>query len=163
MQAIPVVSETIIVSVSYADTWCKLFDNEAVGWLVDETGTESPEPVVLGTLPPAGEESGGPPQWGRFVDPYIVIPDHSRMAFGEFLTWLATSYSLKIASGMLYPALANYFTQWASQNPDLVQTDPVVAEAPPPEEPPPEPEPTPDEPAVEAHRGHANHQGRRRR
>ena len=146
----------VIVSVSYsgdAVTWAKLFDNQALGWLVDESGGTAPVPLMIGTLPPAAESDIASPQWGEFVDPYIAIPDQARMEFSEFLTWLATNNgaSRKLGSGLLSPALANHYQQWAALNPDLAfEGDPPAADEP----------PADVEPAVEHHA--PEHNGRRR-
>jgi hypothetical protein len=122
-QAIPTAgaSPVVIVSINYGDGWAQLFDNHALGWLVDEAAAVAPVPVVIGSMPPAAGDAASP-QWGQFIAPYLLVPDVSRKNFYDFLTWLATgdgsSEPRKIGSGLtLDTALINGYQQWASANP----------------------------------------------
>jgi hypothetical protein len=157
--AIPAVGDVIILSIEYAPdglSWARLWDNHALGWLIDETvvappvtrakppdpvvtGKFAPFPLILGSMAvPAPDTSPViSPQWGKFVHPpaAVFIPDLLRLSFSDFLTWLATNNGVRRPLGQmvgLSNTLLNGFNQWSASNPTLsFQGDPPPSGPPP--------------------------------
>jgi hypothetical protein len=153
--AIPAYGDLIIVSIEYAPNgldWCRIFDNHALGWLVDETtpippskstrkpsepppettGAHVPFPIILGSMPvPAPDTSPIlSPQWAKFKDPAILVPDMLRAALPDFLTWLACNNGAQrpiISQIALHSALFNGYNDWAAANPSLTMAAAVPA------------------------------------
>jgi hypothetical protein len=68
-----VIGEVVIVSIEHPAegvSWAKLFDNYAIGWLVDEAGEAQPAPLLIGTRPLPATPSD------------IASPSHSRQRTG---------------------------------------------------------------------------------
>jgi hypothetical protein len=146
--AIPAVGEIIVLSMEYAAdgvSWVRLWDNHALGWLVDETlvepppadtrkqpvvtGQHAPFPLILGSLavPPPDTTPIISPQWGKYThSPSVVfIPDIARMELRDFLTWLATNNGARRPIGSMLALsvpLRNGYGTWAAANPSLAFT-----------------------------------------
>lgn len=142
----------IIVSVEYDPTglvWCKLYDNEVLGWLVDETtaltpmwegvtapspyapppsvtGQHQPLPIIIGSLAEKAPTTLPilSPQWCLFREPSAVfVPDLTRLTLHEFFTALATNNGAnrKLQRRFaLSDALHIGFGSWAASNPGMV-------------------------------------------
>jgi hypothetical protein len=148
IQALPGV---VILSIEYAPNgldWCRVYDNEAVGWLVEEsvpitaasreidprapsvTGQHAPYPLIVGSLATKAPVTAPiiSPQWAKYTDPAVIVPDVARMRLGDFLTWLATNNGahrpvsswFAVSSG-----LYNGYVTWARANPELTFGDPL--------------------------------------
>jgi hypothetical protein len=151
--AITEAKEVIILSIEYAANgldWARLYDNHALGWLVDETttavppaadaetaaatdprkppsttGSHAPFPIILGSLPvPAPiTDPIQSPQWAKFADPIVLIPDGARFKVDEFFWWLATNGGARrplAANFALSEGLHTAFIMWTEIHPDLV-------------------------------------------
>ena len=95
-QIIPDTSGALLVSVEYDATGLALatvYDNPLLGWAVDDTGVAQPAPVIIGTLPlPAADTSPIlSPQWAKYYEGFIFVPNLWRGAIYDFLTLLATT------------------------------------------------------------------------
>jgi hypothetical protein len=141
--AIPAVGEIIIVSIEYAPdglSWARLWDNHALGWLIEEpapiatsrakpqppdtTGKNAPIPVVLGSLAEPAPDTAPvlSPQWAKYAQPAVFVPDLLRASLHDFLTWLATNNGARRPIGSMLGLsipLLNGFNQWALDNPAL--------------------------------------------
>ena len=144
--AIPAVGDVIILSMEYAAdglSWVRLWDNHALGWLIDETVVEAPVsrakplppavtdkhaplPLILGSLAALAPDTSPilSPQWGKFVAPVSVfIPDMVRVRLPDFLTWLATNNGARRPIGSMLGGLStpllNGYDQWCRDNADL--------------------------------------------
>jgi len=143
--AIPAVGELLIISVEYAPdglSWCRIWDNHCLGWLVDETtaveappayrklpevtGQHAPVPIILGSLAALAPDTTPviSPQWGKFHAPPAVVflPDLARMRLSDFLTWLATNNGAHRPIGTMLAlsgSLLNGYRVWAGENPAL--------------------------------------------
>jgi hypothetical protein len=152
IQAIPGV---VILSIEYAPNgldWARVYDNECVGWLVDEsvpateasretreidprapsvTGFHAPYPLIVGSLAKPAPATAPiiSPQWAKYTDPAVIVPDVARMRLHDFLTWLATNNGARrpvsswfaVSSG-----LYNGYVTWARANPELTWGDPLT-------------------------------------
>ena len=140
----------VIVSVEYDPTglsWCRLYDNEVLGWLVDETtvtlpatwdggftplappqvtAQHQPLPIIIGSLAEKAPVTSPiiSPQWCLFREPAVVfVPDLTRLTLHDFFTALATNNGAnrKLQRRFaLSDALHTRFGAWASVNPGLV-------------------------------------------
>jgi hypothetical protein len=91
------------------------------------TGAHRPFPLILGSLAAAAPETAPviSPQWAKFADPIIFVPDIARLTLGDFLTWLATNNGARRPIGSmlgLSRPLFNGYADWAAQHPDLTFT-----------------------------------------
>jgi hypothetical protein len=144
--ALPAYADLIIVSVEYAANgldWARLYDNHALGWLIDETtpipadmadtrapphttGAHAPFPIILGSLPVPAPPTAPiqSPQWCKFVNSAMLIADGGRFSsLSDFLTWLATNNGaqrLLQSQFIIESALIDGFTDWAYTHTDLV-------------------------------------------
>lgn len=142
----------ILLSVEYDPTglvWCRLYDNEVLGWLVDETtasapvlwagsfdgpsptkpavtGQHQPLPIIIGSLAEKAPDTPPilSPQWCLFREPSSVfVPDLARVELDDFFTKLATNNGATRKLQRRF-ALSNTlhvrFGAWASVNPGLV-------------------------------------------
>jgi hypothetical protein len=123
-QMIPNTGRDVIVSMNYDPTglaWVELFDNAPLGWAVDDTDVSHPEPVVVGSLPPASADTAPvlSPQWAQFSGGYIVVPDVVRMLPGDFFTWLGSNggATRQVRSSMKSNDLNQAFHQWSGGAP----------------------------------------------
>jgi hypothetical protein len=92
--AIPVYGEIIILSMEYDPTgleWVKLYDNHCLSWLVSDimsrwytsvTGMRALS-LILGSLATYAPNTAPilSPQWGKFADPVVFIPDIARIQY----------------------------------------------------------------------------------
>jgi hypothetical protein len=141
--ALSAFTDLTIVSIEYAANgldWARLYDNHAIGWLVDETtpivapgelkpvttGTHEPFPIILGSLPVPAPVTAPiqSPQWCKFINPALLIADGARFRnLWDFLTWLATNngaHRLLESQFIVEPVLIDEFASWASTHTDLV-------------------------------------------
>jgi hypothetical protein len=130
MLAIPGDAAQIIVSCNYDPTgleWVDLFDNPALGWLVDEDTSEA-VPVVVGTAPPPAADTGAvlSPTWAHFADESLYVPDVWRGQLIDFFTWLATNNGAqrKVRANFRSGRLKTAMEQWGQQNPSLFNPAP---------------------------------------
>jgi hypothetical protein len=133
MQVMPsTLSGGVLISVEYDSTglgWCRIYDNQVLGWIVDETGAGEPQPQIIGQLPPMLAPDTAPvisPQWAVFTSPAVMIPDLWRGSFSDFLDLLATNNGAWRPIGKRLGhsvTLFNEFDVWARRNPDLVLSD----------------------------------------
>jgi hypothetical protein len=130
--------EGMVVSIEYPANgldWARLYDNLVLGWYVDETTPVplappapppvAPHPCIIGHFPTHAPDTSPiiSPQWAKYVEPTIFVPDLWRGSFPEFLTWLATNNGAfrPLESRIrIHTALYNGFEEWARHNPDLV-------------------------------------------
>jgi hypothetical protein len=144
--AIPATGEVIILSMEYAPdgvSWCRLWDNHALGWLVDEgivalptadaapdpnkpavTGQHAPIPIILGSLAAPAPETPPilSPQWAKYDHPAVFVPDMARLTLHDFLTFLARNNGAARPLGSmigLSNTLRNGYDVWALDNPTL--------------------------------------------
>jgi hypothetical protein len=139
MMVIPAVSPVIIISIEYpgddARRWARLYDNQALGWIVDENMpvpqkpaapiSPQPYPLIIGSFPLPATDTNPiiSPQWCKYDGPALFVPDVLRSTFSEFLTWLATNNGAHRplqARFVVHSDLMNGFNDWAAANPDLV-------------------------------------------
>lgn len=115
MQAIPNTNRSsVIVSIEYLPDRVVLYDNPALGWLVDETGAEEPTPIVIGQLPAPSGDPVGSPQWAVFTDPAMLVPDRWRRSAADFYSWLSGSDERRLEARFAALAgLVNSFDRWA--------------------------------------------------
>ena len=88
------------------------------------TGEHAPLPIILGSLAKLAPDSAPvvSPQWGKYDEPVIFLPDTGRLELAEFLTWLATNNGANRRIGSmvaLSKSLANGLQQWGTMHPDL--------------------------------------------
>jgi hypothetical protein len=120
----------LIISVEYApdNSWCDMWDNQVLAWLVDETGATESAPAVVGSLPPVktGTDPIKSPQWGHIRGNSLIVPDLWRGPIGAFFTWLSTNNgaSRKLRGNFLDSKPLNAFNTWAQQNPTMVWAGP---------------------------------------
>lgn len=114
----------LIVSFNYdpsGKAWVECFDNAPLGWAVDDVDLSHPEPVVVGSLPPASADTAPimSPVWAQFTGGYLVVPDIVRLLPGDFFTWLATNNgaSRQVRSSMKSADLNQAFRQWTGGAP----------------------------------------------
>jgi hypothetical protein len=129
----------VLLSVEYDSTglaWCRLYDNQIVGWEVDDTGAGEPQPQIIGQLPTLAPDTAPvlSPQWGAIVGPGGVFagypvnppvllpggPGAWRGPFEDFLDWLATNNGAqrRLESRLSISAAAiNSFNRWAGLHP----------------------------------------------
>jgi hypothetical protein len=119
-QIVPNAGRDLIISMNYDATglvWVELFDNAPLGWAVDDTDISHPEPVVVGSLPPAPADTGAirSPQWAQYTGGFAVVPDLVRLSLPEFFNWLATNNGAtrQVRSSMKSPDLANAYFGWS--------------------------------------------------
>jgi hypothetical protein len=143
MMVIPAADATIIiVSIEYpADglKWVRLYDNHALGWIVDETMpvpmkpappvSPQPYPLIVGSFPTPAPDTSPiiSPQWCKCVGPNILVPDLWRGTILEFFAWLATNNGARRPIGanfVLHSTLLNNYAAWAQSNPDLAFSGP---------------------------------------
>jgi hypothetical protein len=142
--AIPASGEIIILSMEYDPTglaWVRLYDNHALGWLVDEVmgapivplyaAGDVPgfrKPVTTGAravsdhprplAQPAPTPRPSSPQWAKFADPVVFVPDPCGCGLPDFLTWLATNNRAQRVIGSMLGLdrnLLNAYNQWAAK------------------------------------------------
>jgi hypothetical protein len=118
----------IIISIEYpgddAKRWARLYDNRVHGLTVDEAGTTSPKPVIIGGFPLAATDTAPilSPQWAGFDDPAIIVENLWRGNVSDFFTWLATNNGAHRplqARFVIDAGLVNGFDTWAGLHPDL--------------------------------------------
>ena len=149
-QVLPALPGTTIVSCEYNPAgmpegaeaglgWAILHDNTVLGWLADETGATPVKPIIIGTMPGDGPDTGEikSPVWMVREGGNVFIPDQARGTTNEFFNYIAYN------NGARRPLYANFsdtnlsleFKQWASANPGMALSAPpnVSAEPPPPE------------------------------
>jgi hypothetical protein len=88
------------------------------------TGEHAPLPIILGSLAKASPDTApiASPQWGKYDDPVVFLPDTGRLGLSEFLTWLATNNGAARRIGSmvaLSKSLSDGYQQWAGMHPDL--------------------------------------------
>lgn len=117
----------IIIAVEYPTDpleWARLYDNQLIGWTIDETGTAEPVPSIIGQLPTAaGDAPMVSPQWASFSELSVLVPDLWRGPTDDFFTFMATNSGGKrplAAEFRLSIDLFNAFNAWAVRNPTLV-------------------------------------------
>jgi hypothetical protein len=128
----------IVVSIEYpgddARRWARLYDNHVLGWICDETQvmptkpaapSAQPTPLIVGSFPNMATNTAPilSPQWCKWYEPTMFVPDMLRATLPDFLTWLATNNGARRplqARFGVNPALLNGFATWANANPDLV-------------------------------------------
>lgn len=136
MQVVPAGPGSVLVSIEYpADglAWARLYDNQLIGWCVDETGAAESLPSIVGQLPTAPPDTGAilSPQWVQFTDPTIFVPDLWRGSLHDFFTWLATNNGATrplAARFGISSNLVNGFDAWAKTYPALVYVEPPPEE-----------------------------------
>lgn len=112
-------SREILVSMNYDPTgkaWVELFDNQPIGWAVDDTDLSHPLPVIIGSLPPAAPDTApiASPQWAVYGGGVVAVADVVRLPPREFFTWLATNGGATrlVRSSMVSADLNQAFHQW---------------------------------------------------
>jgi hypothetical protein len=88
------------------------------------TGEHAPIPIILGSLAVKAPDTSPvqSPQWGKYDDPVVFMPDLGRMLLPDFLTWLATNNGAQRRIGSaaaLSKPLIDGLQQWGVLNPDL--------------------------------------------
>jgi len=123
-QMMPNTGRDLIVSFNYDPTglaWVECFDNAPLGWAVDDVDITHPEPVVVGSLPPAAPATAPvlSPQWAQYTGGYLVVPDVVRLLPGDFFTWLGTNNGAtrEVRSSMKSADLNQAFHQWSGGAP----------------------------------------------
>jgi hypothetical protein len=152
MMVIPAFGEIVIISVEYAAdglAWARLYDNHALGWIVDETMpvplkpapplSPAPYPLIVGNFPMPAPDTGAilSPQWCKFIGGTriggtgsggaVIVPDLWRGQLPGFLTWLATNNGARRQlqpQFVVHAALIQGFRVWAARNPSLVLDEP---------------------------------------
>jgi hypothetical protein len=110
----------LIVSMNYDPTgeaWVELFDNQPLGWAVDDVDIAHPLPVVVGSLPPVAADTAPilSPQWAQYSGGYIVVPDVVRLPPAEFFNWLKSNNGAnrEVRSSMKSTDLNQAYRQWS--------------------------------------------------
>lgn len=132
MTSIPIAAtnQDIIISMLYApdNSWCNMFDNEVVAWLIDTDGASAPQPQIIGALPPAVDTAPIlSPQWARLRGSAILVPDLWRGDdFADFFDWLASNNGAnrQLKGNFLDAGPLNAFNDWANDNPTMVWPGP---------------------------------------
>lgn len=132
MPCIPIAAtnQDIIISIEYApdNSWCDMWDNEVVAWLIDTAGGD-PQPQVIGTLPPVkmGTDPICSPQWARLRGSAIIVPNLWRGDdLADFFDWLASNNGAnrQLRGNFLDAGPLNAFNDWANDNPTMVWPGP---------------------------------------
>lgn len=118
----------IIIAIEYPIeaplSWARLYDNQLIGWRIDENGIEQEVPQIIGRLPDKIDAATMiSPQWASFSDPSALVPDLWRGPADDFFTFLATNSGGRrpiAAEFRLSIPLYNAFIAWAGRNPSLV-------------------------------------------
>lgn len=127
MSIIPAASDALIISIEYdpAGQWCDMWDNQVIGW---ETGGTSPQPIVIGTLPPPAGASDPikSPQWVSIVGAFAVVPNLWRGELADFFDWLSTNNGAQrqLRGSFVSADALNTFANWAQDNPTMVWPGP---------------------------------------
>lgn len=127
---IAAVDRDMIISIEYApdNSWCNMWDNEVVAWLIDTEGGGEPLPQVIGTLPPekTGTDPILSPQWARLRGTAIIVPNLWRGEVADFFDWLSTNNgaSRQLKGNFLDATPLNAFADWANDNPTMVWPGP---------------------------------------
>ena len=101
-----------------------VFDNETLGWLIDDTGATAAKPAIIGSLPPVVTPTAPltAPNWAHVEGDKILLPDIARPDLGTALTHLAkdNGANRKIACHFTTSWLHAAWIRWATYNPTLV-------------------------------------------
>lgn len=123
-EAVPVITRDIPI-IHSADG--KIIDPLAPGGgqgPPETTGEHQPFPLILGSLAMPAVDTAPviSPQWGKYADPVVFIPDLLRLPLDDFLFWLATNNGAHRPIGSmlgLSRSLLNGYNEWAARNPEL--------------------------------------------
>jgi hypothetical protein len=122
--------QDLIISCNYDGTgleWVDMFDNPALGWLVDET-TGFSNPIITGSLPPHAPATDPilSPQWAHIHIDSVFVPDKWRGGVMNFFTWLATNGGAqrKVRGNFMATNLLYALDSWRQQNPGLWNPEP---------------------------------------
>ena len=99
-QIIPDTSGALLFSVEYDATGlatATVYDNPLLGWAVDDTATQ-PTPVIIGILPlmPPSTAPIISPQWAKYYENYIFVPD---VCAERSMTFLRCSRPITVRPG----------------------------------------------------------------
>ena len=126
-QIIPDTSDALLFSVEYDATGLALatiYDNPLLGWAVDDTTPANPMPVIVGILPTPAPATGPilSPQWAKYYEGFIFVPNLWRGAITDFFTWLATNNGAtrKLSGRLVTRDGLNAWQAWSQQFPQLV-------------------------------------------
>ena len=127
-QVIPAPEGSKIVSFNYSDATATaqidVFDNDTLGWLIDDTGAAAAKPAIIGALPPVVSPTPPltAPNWAHVEGDKILLPDIARPDLGTALTHLAkdNGANRKIACHFTTQWLHAAWIRWATYNPTLV-------------------------------------------
>jgi hypothetical protein len=124
-------ADDIIVACNYDPTglvWCDMFDNHALAWAIDTTGASQPEPVVVGSLPPAPPDTSPvvSPTWVATVANGAIVADKWRGQLYDLFDWLASNNGAtrKLRGNFGYVHTMNEWAYWAKDNPTKVWAGP---------------------------------------
>ena len=133
--AVAPVTGSLLVTFQYGpdDTglgWAIAMDNPVLAWLIDETNTAEPVPVILGSHPPPPPYPDTAPvvspPWAVREGSTWFVPNVARGSSSLMFTAIATNNGARrpIYSNFADPTLAAEWRQWAEQNPTLALATP---------------------------------------